>query len=131
MGATTTLDGNAVTQGTSTTWSYVLSAAAINGFGQGAETLTAVSTDAAGNSTTNTRNISVDTTAPTIVITDDEPGTANIAGGNVVYTFQFNETVTGFKRRRRDGGERAHEREGTFTAVDGDTATLAVADGGL
>src|SRR5205814_9631236 len=37
-----------------------------------------------------------DTKAPGVVITDDEPGTANIAGGSVVYTFTFSEPVTGF-----------------------------------
>ena len=31
-----------------------------------------------------------------MVITDDEAGVANIAGGDVVYTFTFSETVTGF-----------------------------------
>ena len=31
----------------------------------------------------------VDTKAPSVVISDDETGTANIAGGDVVYTFQF------------------------------------------
>ena len=38
----------------------------------------------------------VDITAPTVVITDDEAGTANIAGGNILYTFTFSEAVTGF-----------------------------------
>ena len=32
----------------------------------------------------------------TVTITDDEAGTANIAGGSILYTFQFSETVTGF-----------------------------------
>ena len=40
--------------------------------------------------------VDVDTLAPTVVISDDEPGTANIAGGDITYTFQFSETVTGF-----------------------------------
>ena len=35
-------------------------------------------------------------TALTVTITDDEAGTATIAGGNILYTFQFSETVTGF-----------------------------------
>ena len=65
----------------------------------------------------------VDTKAPSVVITDDEAGTANIAGGNVVYTFQFSEAVTGFTAADVDvvGGTK-----GTFTAVDGDTYTLVV-----
>ncbi|MFI3157395.1 MAG: hypothetical protein QX199_14700 [Methylococcaceae bacterium] len=75
-GATTTLNGNAVTQNTATTWSYVLSAAAITAFGQGDETLTAVSTDTAGNSANATRFITVDTIAPgapsITSVTDDQ-----------------------------------------------------------
>ncbi|MFA6144879.1 MAG: Ig-like domain-containing protein, partial [Sulfuricurvum sp.] len=47
------------------TWSYVLTSAAITAMGQDGETLTIVSTDTAGNSTTATKSISVDTVAPT------------------------------------------------------------------
>ena len=59
----------------------------------------------------------------TSTITDDEPGTANIAGGTVIYTFQFSETVTGFVV-----GDITvvNGTKGTFTAVDGDTYTLVV-----
>ena len=57
-GSTVTLNGNAVNVLTATTWSYTLSAAEINAFGQGAETLTAIATDAAGNTTTATRGAS-------------------------------------------------------------------------
>src|SRR5204863_131175 len=75
-GSTVTLNGNAVVADTPTTWHYVLTGAAINAFGQGAETLTAVSTDAAGNTTSSTHDISVDTVAPVAatiatVATDD------------------------------------------------------------
>jgi len=65
-GATVTLDGSAVVADTSTTWSYVLDAEAITAFGEGAQTLTAVSVDAAGNSNAEdtTRDITVDTVAP-------------------------------------------------------------------
>src|SRR6185503_2832633 len=65
----------------------------------------------------------VDTKAPSVVITDDEPGTATIAGGDVVYTFQFSEAVTGFVAANINvvGGTK-----GAFTAVDGDTYTLVV-----
>ncbi|HBR10076.1 TPA: hypothetical protein DD712_02325, partial [Candidatus Acetothermia bacterium] len=38
----------------------------------------------------------IDTDPPTVTITDNEPGTANIAGGDVTYTFDFSEPVTGF-----------------------------------
>ncbi|MDX8435285.1 Ig-like domain-containing protein [Mesorhizobium abyssinicae] len=82
-------------------------------------------TDAAGNNNTAATQLSmtVDTVAPTVTITDDEPGTANIAGGNVVYTFQFSEAVTGF-----DASDVtvANGTKGTFTAIDADTYTLAV-----
>ncbi len=68
-------------------------------------------------------SVTVDTANPTVAITDDEPGTANIAGGDVVYTFQFSETVTDFTSADVTvaGGTK-----GTFTAVDGDTYTLVV-----
>jgi len=96
-GAAVTLNGNAATADTATTWSYVLDAATINAFGQGAETLTAVATDTAGNPSANgTRAISVDTVLPTVIITDDEAGVANIANGDVQYTFTFSEPVSGF-----------------------------------
>ena len=65
----------------------------------------------------------VDPPAPTVTITDDEAGTANIASGSILYTFQFSETVTGF-----DAADITvvNGTPGTFTAVDGDTYTLVV-----
>ena len=62
-------------------------------------------------------------TALTVTITDDEAGTATIAGGSILYTFQFSETVTGF-----DAADITvvNGTKGTFTAVDGDTYTLVV-----
>ena len=61
--------------------------------------------------------------APTVTITDDEAGTANIASGSILYTFQFSEIVTGF-----DAADITvvNGTPGTFTAVDGDTYTLVV-----
>ena len=38
----------------------------------------------------------MDTLAPSVVITDDEAGTANIAGGTILYTFTFSQSVNGF-----------------------------------
>ena len=60
---------------------------------------------------------------PTVTITDDEAGTANIASGSILYTFQFSEIVTGF-----DAADITvvNGTKGTFTAVDGDTYTLVV-----
>ena len=89
-GATTTFNGNAVTQVTATTWSHILNAAAITAFGEGAETLTAVSIDAVGNSSiAGTRNISVDTTAPTLSISSDKASL--VAGETGTITFNFSE----------------------------------------
>ena len=61
----------------------------------------------------------VDTKAPSVVISDDETGTANIAGGDVVYTFQFSEGVTDFTAADIDvvGGTK-----GLFTVVNADAA---------
>ena len=61
--------------------------------------------------------------ALTVTITDDEAGRANIASGNILYTFQFSEMVTGF-----DAADITvvNGTPGTFTAVDGDTYTLEV-----
>src|SRR5207237_519430 len=66
----------------------------------------------------------VDTLAPSVVISDDEAGTANILGGNVVYTFTFSEAVNGFTAADVvvSGGTK-----GTFTGADGATVyTLVV-----
>src|SRR2546430_10037564 len=62
--------------------------------------------------------------APTVTITDDEPATtANIAGGDVVYTFTFSEAVTGFDATDITVGGGT---KGTFTAVSSTVYTLAV-----
>src|SRR5207245_8527103 len=65
----------------------------------------------------------VDTKAPSVAITDDEPGTANIVCGDVVHTFHFRESISGVCAADVVvvGGTK-----GTFTAVDGDTYTLVV-----
>ena len=50
-----------------------------------------VAADLAGNlNTAAAQSVqAVDTLAPSVVITDDEAGTANIAGGTITYTFTF------------------------------------------
>ncbi|MCA4904860.1 MAG: hypothetical protein INH10_19680, partial [Rhodocyclaceae bacterium] len=60
---------------------------------------------------------------PSLTITDDEPGTANIAGGSVVYTFTFGAAVTGFDASdvTVSGGTK-----GTVTAVSPTQYTLPV-----
>ena len=57
-----------------------------------------VATDLAGNpNTAAPQSVQpVDTLAPSVAITDDEPGTANIAGGSILYTFTFSQPVNGF-----------------------------------
>ena len=86
--------------------------------------------DLAGNTATITHasvsdntGFKVDTTAPTVVITDDESATGNIAGGNIVYTFTFAEPVTGFVA---DDISVANGSKGTFTAVSTTVYTLVV-----
>ncbi|MCA3253645.1 MAG: hypothetical protein ING49_18220, partial [Rubrivivax sp.] len=116
-----------VTANGSGAWSYTLVAADITAMGQGAETISATARDAAGNtSTAGTRNITVSTapvSGPSLTITDDEPGTANIAGGSVVYTFTFGAAVTGFDASdvTVSGGTK-----GTVTAVSPTQYTLPV-----
>lgn len=82
-------------------------------------------TDAAANDNTAATQLSmpIDTVAPTLVIEDDEPGVANIAGGDVVYTFTFSEAVTGLTIGdiTISGGTK-----GVFTAVSGTVYTLVV-----
>jgi len=67
--------------------------------------------------------VKIDTEAPTIEITDDESGVANIAGGGVVFTFTFSEDVTGFDDTDVDiaGGTK-----GVFTVVSATEYTLVI-----
>ena len=59
----------------------------------------------------------------TVTITDDQAGTATIASGSILYSFQFSETVTGF-----DAADITvvNGTKGAFTAVNGDAYTLMV-----
>jgi hypothetical protein len=112
-----TLNGNAATVN-GTSWSYTLGTAAIAAMGEGAETLTIVS----GGSTI-TKAIMIDTTLPTVTITDDQNGTANIAGGEILYTFTFSEPISGFTT-----GDITvtNGTKGVFTATSATVYTLAV-----
>lgn len=126
IGATVTLavaGQSAVVDG-SGNWSItVADAAAV--FGQGEETLSVTQTDGSGNvSVAGTRSITVDTVAPSLAIADDEPMvTANIEGGDILYTFTFSEAVAGF-----DAGDVniAHGGVKTFTKVSDTVYTLGV-----
>ena len=50
----------------------------------------------ATSATGGTDTVAIDTENPSVAITDDEAGTANIAGGSNVYTFTFSQPVNGF-----------------------------------
>ena len=91
----------------------------------GVHNLTAVLRDIAGNESAASAALAVtlDTTAPIVIITDDETGTGNIAGGDITYTFTFSEAVTGFTA---DDITVANGAKGTFTAVSATEYTLAV-----
>jgi Ca2+-binding RTX toxin-like protein len=123
-GATVKLYDNNVYTGLSTVavaGAYSFAGVAV---ANGAHSFTVTATDASLNiSTSAATAFTVDTVAPTLTITDDEAGVANIAGGTVTFTFQFSEAVTGFTV-----GDvvLANGAAGTFTAVDADTYTLVV-----
>ena len=96
----------------------------------GDKSLTAKVIDASGNpgSLSNALAFTLDTTppdttAPTLVITDNKTAPLNIAGGDITYTFDFGEAVTGFTI---DDIVVAHGAKGTFTAVSSSQYTLVV-----
>ncbi|MES2352903.1 MAG: Ig-like domain-containing protein, partial [Pseudomonadota bacterium] len=103
-----------------TTWSYTLISGDITAMGEGGETITATASLSGGGTATATRNIVVDTHAPSVVITDDITGTAN---GDITYTFTFSDSVTGFDATdiTLNAGTK-----GTFTAVSSSEYTLVV-----
>ncbi|MFB2736805.1 Ig-like domain-containing protein, partial [Umezakia ovalisporum] len=65
----------------------------------------------------------VDTIAPTVVITDNQPGVANIATGDILYTFAFSEAVTSFTS---EDITVTNGTSGEFTAVSDSVYTLLV-----
>jgi hypothetical protein len=77
----------------------------------------------AGIGTENSDNYGVDTREPTVGITDDELGVANIDGGDVVYTFTFLEDVTGFTD---EDVTLTEGTKGTFASVTAREYTLVV-----
>lgn len=96
---------------TNATWQYSLNAGTtwIDGVGTsfnlannatyGVDAIQVHQIDAAGNvsrAITNADPVTIDKTAPTVAITNDQVGTANIAGGDIVYTFTFSEAMNGF-----------------------------------
>ena len=92
-----------VTANGSGAWTYTLSSADIKAMGQGAETLSATATDAAGNTgAATTRNITIDSVAPTLtsfaLATASDSGTAgdgksNIATPSIEFTAEIGATL--------------------------------------
>src|SRR5262249_25148338 len=117
-------DGTSELLGTTTvsagSWSIDASLSA------GVHDIKAVQADSLGNlgAASSGLVVTVDTAAPTVSITDDEPLlTANIAGGTITYTFAFNEAVSGF-----DASDVtvSNATKGTFTSLNGSTYTLVL-----
>ncbi|PKF54418.1 hypothetical protein CW748_15940, partial [Alteromonadales bacterium alter-6D02] len=81
-----------------------------------------VAIDAAGNNNTvaTESTQAVDTVIPSVAITDNEPATAT---DDVVYTFTFNEAMTGFSA---DDIVLTGGSKGTFTAISATEYTLVV-----
>ena len=92
-GSTVTLNGQATIDMDATHWRYVLDTAAIDAFGQGPETLTAIASDAAGNaSAAGTRDITVDTVAP---LASQSPGPTSNSTGTIFEGQAGNDTLEG------------------------------------
>jgi hypothetical protein len=107
-----------------TAYTLVVTPAANSTANIAVDVVAGVATDAAGNPNTAAQAVqAVDTASPTVAITDDEPGVANIAGGDVTFRFTFSEAVTGFLA---DDVTVTGGTKGTFTALSGTVYTLAV-----
>ena len=90
---TTTVNTTATVTGNA----WTATAADISALSNGPITVHANVSDVAGNPATQaSQNLTLDNVAPTVTISDDEAGTANIAGGSLTYTFTFGSAVNGF-----------------------------------
>ncbi|EPN8460490.1 Ig-like domain-containing protein [Vibrio cidicii] len=114
--------GSSVTgTGTVTSASETVSGIDLSNLNDGTLTLSVIVTDSAGNSASAvTASSALDTVAPTVTISDDTTGTAT---GDVLYTFTFSESVTGFTV---DDITVSGGTKGTFSAVSGTVYTLVV-----
>ncbi|WP_436322591.1 Ig-like domain-containing protein [Vibrio cidicii] len=114
--------GSSVTgTGTLTSASETVSGIDLSNLNDGTLTLSVIVTDSAGNSASAvTASSALDTVAPTVTISDDTTGTAT---GDVLYTFTFSESVTGFTK---DDITVSGGTKGTFTEVSGTVYTLVV-----
>ncbi|WP_196386237.1 Ig-like domain-containing protein [Vibrio cidicii] len=114
--------GSSVTgTGTVTSASGTISGIDLSNLNDGTLTLSVIVTDSAGNSASAvSASSALDTAAPTVTISDDTTGTAT---GDVLYTFTFSESVTGFTK---DDITVSGGTKGTFTEVSGTVYTLVV-----
>ncbi|KJR37758.1 Ig-like domain-containing protein, partial [Vibrio sp. S234-5] len=114
--------GSSVTgTGTVNSGSEIVSGIDLSNLNDGTLTLSVIVTDSAGNSASAvTASSTLDTAAPTVTISDDTTGTAT---GDVLYTFTFSESVTGFTE---DDITVSGGTKGTFTAVSRTVYTLVV-----
>jgi hypothetical protein len=95
-GSTVTLNGQATVAVDATHWRFVLDAAAIDAFGQGPETLTAIATDAVGNASAGgTRDITVDTVAPSAPLSSQNAGNASNNTPTLLQGQAGNDTLIG------------------------------------
>jgi hypothetical protein len=121
LGATLTLTGQTVLVDSSTTWHTTLNNSTITGFGQGPESLTVVSTDAAGNTTNTPISLTVDTQAPSAPVISNVAGDDSIsnaeatAGFNITGTGEIGATVT----LSFDSGHTLASGNTTVVGVDG------------
>jgi hypothetical protein len=116
------------TTGNTRTWTYTITDTGTTDTGSISVVgnLVAGLSDGTGNAATGstpaaTGSFVADTTAPTVVITDNTAGTAN---GDVTFTFTFSEAVTGFDAS--DINVSSGGTKGTFTQVDSSHYTLQV-----
>ena len=81
--------------------------------------------DLAGNASTAAAQSvqAVDMQAPSLIITDDEAGMANVASGDITYTFTFSEPVSGFGV---DDVAVTNGTKGAFAALSSTVFTLVV-----
>jgi hypothetical protein len=106
-----------------TTWSYTLVADDITAMGEGAETLSVTATDAAGNESVTTRDITVDTIAPTAqtlsFTEDDGANTSDGITSNGEITVANLETGASWEYSVNSGTAWATGTGTTFTLGDG------------
>jgi hypothetical protein len=108
--------------GTGAAQAIALSAAELTALGDGNISVSAIATDAAGNaSQAGTSSFILDTTAPTLKITDNVIDTVE-KGENVTFTFTFDEDVTDFDS---DDVSISTGTKGAFSG-SGSSYTLAV-----